>query len=122
MYLGIYGASTDEMTVMRIENGEPVVARFRGQDGKVSSMVFLEGASVMSLGGSPIWFQIWFQPCLFLPQIAYRNRPEVAETNEFSRLTVDQQVEGSIPSALTIFSEGAILQCCNCRCRNCLQS
>jgi hypothetical protein len=39
------------MTVMRIENGEPVVARFRGRDGKVSSKVFLEGASVMHTDG-----------------------------------------------------------------------
>jgi hypothetical protein len=51
VYLGTGGASTDEMTVMRIENGEPVVARFRGRDGKVSSMVFLEGASVMHTDG-----------------------------------------------------------------------
>ena len=51
VYLGTGGASTDAMTVMRIENGEPVVARFRGRDGKVSSMVFLEGASVMHTDG-----------------------------------------------------------------------
>jgi hypothetical protein len=51
VYLGTGGASTDAMTVMRIENGEPVVARFRGRDGKVSSMVFLEGASVMHPDG-----------------------------------------------------------------------
>ena len=51
VYLGTGGASTDEMTIMRIENGEPVVARFRGRDGKVSSMVFLEGASVMHTDG-----------------------------------------------------------------------
>jgi len=51
VYLGTGGASTDEMTVMRIENGEPVVARFRGRDGKVSSRVFLEGASVMHTDG-----------------------------------------------------------------------
>jgi hypothetical protein len=47
VYLGTGGASTDEMTVMRIENGEPVVARFRRRGGKVSSMGLLEGASVM---------------------------------------------------------------------------
>src|SRR5882724_10007148 len=46
VYLGTGGASTDENTVMRIENGEPVVARFRRRDGKISSMVFLQGASV----------------------------------------------------------------------------
>lgn len=44
---GCCGAYADEMTVMRIEDGKPVVALFRGKDGKVSTMVFLEGASVM---------------------------------------------------------------------------
>jgi len=44
---GCCGAYTDEMTVMRIEHGTPVVALFRGKDGKVSSREFLEGASVM---------------------------------------------------------------------------
>jgi len=47
VHLGTGGASTDEITVMRIENGAPVVARFRSRDGKISSMVFLQGASVM---------------------------------------------------------------------------
>jgi hypothetical protein len=51
VYLGTGGASTDEMTVMLIENGKPAVARFRGREGKVSSMVFLEGASVMHTDG-----------------------------------------------------------------------
>ncbi|WP_263366393.1 hypothetical protein [Edaphobacter bradus] len=45
--LGSGGAYTDAMTVMRMEDGRPVVALFRGKDGMVSSMVFLEGASVM---------------------------------------------------------------------------
>ena len=44
---GCCGAYTDEMTVMRIEHGTPVVALFRGRDGKISSREFLEGASVM---------------------------------------------------------------------------
>lgn len=44
---GCCGAYADEMTVMRIEHGTPVVALFRGKDGKVSSREFLEGASVM---------------------------------------------------------------------------
>jgi hypothetical protein len=47
VYLGTGGASTDEMTIMRIENGGPVVARFRRRDRKVSSMVLIEGVSVM---------------------------------------------------------------------------
>jgi hypothetical protein len=46
VYLGTGGASTDQMALMRIENNKPVVARFRGRDGKVSSTVFLRGASV----------------------------------------------------------------------------
>lgn len=37
-----------------------------------------------------IWFQIWFHPRLFLPQITYSYGREVAETNELSRLTVEQ--------------------------------
>ena len=51
VYLGTGGASTDELTVMRIEHDKPVLALFRGRDGKVSSMVFAEGASVMHTDG-----------------------------------------------------------------------
>ena len=47
MYLGTGGGSTDEMIIMRIENDRPVVALFRGRDGKVAPMTFLRGASVM---------------------------------------------------------------------------
>lgn len=47
VYLGTGGASTDEMTLMRIEHDKPVLGLFRDRDGKVSPMVFLEGASVM---------------------------------------------------------------------------
>lgn len=46
VYLGTGGAYTNGMTVMRIENEQPVVARFRQKDGKVSSIFFLEGSSV----------------------------------------------------------------------------
>ena len=46
VYLGTGGASTDQMTLMRMEDSKPVVALFRGRDGKISSMVFLRGASV----------------------------------------------------------------------------
>jgi hypothetical protein len=47
VYLGTGGASTDEMMLMRIRDGKPVFAVFRGRSGKASSMTFLEGASVM---------------------------------------------------------------------------
>jgi len=45
--LGCCGAYTDDMTVMRMEDGKPVLALFRGKDGKVSTMLFSDGASVM---------------------------------------------------------------------------
>jgi len=51
VYLGTGGASTDEMTVMRMEDHKPVLAVFRGRDGKVSPVVFLEGASVTHTDG-----------------------------------------------------------------------
>lgn len=51
VYLGTGGASTDELTVMRIEHDKPVLALFRDRDGKVSPMVFAEGASVMHTDG-----------------------------------------------------------------------
>ena len=44
---GCCGAYAHAMTVMRIEEGKPVVALFRGRDGKIASTEFLEGASVM---------------------------------------------------------------------------
>lgn len=45
--LGTGGASTEEVTVMRIENGEPVLAIFRNRDGRLSPRDFAIGASVM---------------------------------------------------------------------------
>jgi len=51
VYLGTGGASTDELTVMRIEYDKPVLALFRRRDGNVSPMVFVEGASVMHTDG-----------------------------------------------------------------------
>jgi hypothetical protein len=41
------GAYTSDITLMRIENGKPVLARFKDRDGKVSSVDFAEGSSVM---------------------------------------------------------------------------
>ena len=35
------GGYTDDMTVMRLEGGTPVAARFRGRDDKISPMVFM---------------------------------------------------------------------------------
>jgi len=51
VYLGTGGASTDELTVMQIQHDKPVLALFRGRVGKVSPMVFVEGASVMHTDG-----------------------------------------------------------------------
>jgi hypothetical protein len=45
VYLGTGGASTDEVTLMRIENGSPVVAKFR-KNGAAQTHIFLRGASV----------------------------------------------------------------------------
>ncbi|WP_263366394.1 hypothetical protein [Edaphobacter bradus] len=39
------GAYTDELTLLRMEGDRPVVARFRGKNDKVGSMVFLNGLS-----------------------------------------------------------------------------
>ncbi|WP_035354597.1 hypothetical protein [Edaphobacter aggregans] len=44
--IGCCGAYTHEVVVMRMEDDKPVFARFRGRDGKISTMVFLAGASV----------------------------------------------------------------------------
>ena len=51
IYLGFGGASTDAITLMRIEGRKPVLARFKGKDGKVSSTEFLRGSSVMHSDG-----------------------------------------------------------------------
>jgi len=44
--LGTGGAYTDNLTLFRMENGNPVVAQFKGQDGKISPLIFINGASV----------------------------------------------------------------------------
>lgn len=49
--LGTGGASTDAMTVMRMQGQKPVLAVFRHRDGKIAPLVFLEGASVMHTDG-----------------------------------------------------------------------
>jgi len=46
VYLGEGGAYTDYVTVMRIEEGKAVVALFKEDHGKVSTRIFLQGASV----------------------------------------------------------------------------
>lgn len=46
VYLGEGGAYTDYVTVMRIEGGKAVVALFKEANGKVSTRIFLQGASV----------------------------------------------------------------------------
>jgi len=46
--LGSGGAYTSYLTLMRVENDTPVVAQFKQKDGKVSSLMFLAGASVMN--------------------------------------------------------------------------
>jgi len=46
VYLGVGGAYTDYVTVMRIEEGKAVVALFKEANGKVSTSIFLQGASV----------------------------------------------------------------------------
>lgn len=45
--LGCCGAHTDEMTVMRMQNGKPILALFLANHGKASPMTFSAGASVM---------------------------------------------------------------------------
>jgi len=47
VWLGTGGASTDEVALMRIENGSPVVVRFKEKNGAVQASTFLRGASVM---------------------------------------------------------------------------
>jgi hypothetical protein len=45
--LGCCGAYANEMTVMRMEGGKPVLALFQANPGRASPMTFLAGASVM---------------------------------------------------------------------------
>jgi hypothetical protein len=47
VFFGIGGASTSQLTLMQMENGNPVVSLFKDRAGAVSPMVFLEGGSVM---------------------------------------------------------------------------
>jgi hypothetical protein len=47
VFFGLGGASTSQLTLMRMADGKPVVALFKDRAGKISPMVFLEGASVM---------------------------------------------------------------------------
>ncbi|KKT01216.1 MAG: hypothetical protein UW07_C0009G0013 [Candidatus Nomurabacteria bacterium GW2011_GWF2_43_8] len=46
--LGSGGAYISSLVLMRMEDGKPVVVRFKQEDGKISSMMFLAGASVMN--------------------------------------------------------------------------
>lgn len=46
--LGTGGAYTQYLALMRMEGGQPVVARFIRQDGNVAPVLFLSGASVMN--------------------------------------------------------------------------
>jgi hypothetical protein len=48
VYLGNGGAYTFYLTLMRIEDDKPVVAQFKQKDGKISPLMFLDGASVMN--------------------------------------------------------------------------
>lgn len=43
--LGSGGAYTEEFVLMMIQDGKPVLAKFRQKDGKVSSLIFLNGSS-----------------------------------------------------------------------------
>jgi len=45
--LGVVGASSDCVTLVRLDGGRPRVARFRDWKGKVFTVVFPEGASAM---------------------------------------------------------------------------
>lgn len=42
--LGMPGATTDLLTVLRIEEGQPIVAKFKAKDGKISVMEFTSGS------------------------------------------------------------------------------
>ena len=46
VYTGDGGASTDFLAAMRIEDGTPVVARFKNANGKIADPGFLQGSSV----------------------------------------------------------------------------
>jgi hypothetical protein len=46
IYTGSGGAYTDELVLVMIENGKPVLPKFKTQDGQVSVLTFLSGSSV----------------------------------------------------------------------------
>jgi hypothetical protein len=46
VFFGTGGASTSPVTLMRIENGKPIVALFKDRKRKIQPIVFLEGSSV----------------------------------------------------------------------------
>lgn len=46
VYIGTGGASTDEVVLMRIEGGAPVLAKFGERNGTIDTPTFLRGASV----------------------------------------------------------------------------
>jgi len=46
VYTGSGGAYTDELTLIMLKNGQPNLASFKQEDGAVSPMTFLSGASV----------------------------------------------------------------------------
>jgi hypothetical protein len=48
VYLGMDGAYTWHFALMRLENDKPLAARFKRKDGKISPIIFLDGASVMN--------------------------------------------------------------------------
>ena len=47
MSFGVPGASTTQLTLVRIQNGKPVIARIQNRKGKIGPMTFVGGASVM---------------------------------------------------------------------------
>jgi len=48
---GAGGASTSQVTLVRVEAGKPVIALFRDRAGKIGPIIFVEGASVMHTDG-----------------------------------------------------------------------
>ena len=48
VYLGQGGAYTSFLTLMKIENNKPAVVQFKQKNGKISPLMFLDGASVGS--------------------------------------------------------------------------
>jgi hypothetical protein len=46
IYTGTGGAYTDELVLVMIENGKPVLPKFKTQDGQVLVPIFLSGSSV----------------------------------------------------------------------------